>query len=85
MIGSTIITYLVMVVTCCAHDTILSCTMAGVAGSESPVVAGPTTKKHQDEETQGLEKVTDYVEETENSAELGQVEHFCFALDPFKL
>ena len=56
--------------------------MAAVAGSESPVVAGPTTKKHQDEETQGLEKVTDYVEETENSAELGQVEHFCFAFDP---
>ena len=46
--------------------------MAGVAaGSEQ--TAGPTTKKHQDEETQGLEKVTDYVEEQENSAELGQV------------
>lgn len=46
--------------------------MAGVAaGSEQ--ASGPTTKKHQDEETQGLEKVTDYVEEQENSAELGQV------------
>lgn len=45
--------------------------MAGVTGSEQ--TSGPTTKKHQDEETQGLEKVTDYVEEQENSAELGQV------------
>ena len=45
--------------------------MAGVAGSEQ--TSGPTAKKHQDEETQGLEKVTDYVEEQENSAELGQV------------
>ena len=42
-----------------------------MAGSEE--TSGPTTKKHQDLETQGLEKVTDYVEETENSAELGQV------------
>ena len=50
--------------------------MAGVAESQPPTGAGggPTTKKHQDEETQGLEKVTDYVEETENSAELGQVD-----------
>lgn len=46
--------------------------MAGVATSEQP--SGPTSKKHQDEETQGLEKVTDYVEEKENSAELGQVQ-----------
>ena len=46
--------------------------MATVAGPEQPT-SGPTTKKHQDEETQGLEKVTDYVEEQENSAELGQV------------
>ncbi len=45
--------------------------MAEVAVSEQ--ASGPTTKKHQDEETQGLEKVTDYVEEQENSAELGQV------------
>lgn len=50
--------------------------MAGVAESQPPAGAGPTTKKHQDEETQGLEKVTDYVEETENSAELGQVHIF---------
>ena len=50
--------------------------MAGVAESQPPTGTGggPTTKKHQDEETQGLEKVTDYVEETENSAELGQVD-----------
>lgn len=34
---------------------------------------GPLVKKHRDEETQGLEKVTDYVEEKENTAELGQV------------
>lgn len=45
--------------------------MAGVEGSEQ--TSGPAAKKHQDEETQGLEKVTDYVEEQENSAELGQV------------
>ena len=30
-------------------------------------------KKHQDVETQNLEKVTDYVEEAENSEELGKV------------
>ena len=48
--------------------------MAGVAESEQPTGGGPiATKKHQDEETQGLKKVTDYVEEKENSAELGQV------------
>ena len=41
--------------------------------SDQPGGTGPTTKKHQDEETQGLEKVTDYVEEKENSVELGQV------------
>ena len=44
------------------------------ASSDQATGGGPTTKKHQDEETQGLEKVTDYVEEKENSAELGQVE-----------
>ena len=51
-------------------------TMAGVAGAEQ--TSGPTTKKHQDEETQGLEKVTDYVEEQENSAELGQVNNLTY-------
>ena len=35
--------------------------------------SGALVKKHRDEETQGLEKVTDYVEEKENTAELGQV------------
>lgn len=50
------------------------CVMASKAsGSDQATGGGPTTKKHQDEETQGLEKVTDYVEEKENSAELGQV------------
>ena len=39
--------------------------------AEGPAAA--TAKKHQDEETQGLEKVTDYVEETEITAELSQV------------
>ena len=31
------------------------------------------SRRHRDEETQGLEKVTDYVEEVENAPELGQV------------
>ncbi len=33
-------------------------------------------KKHQDVETQNLEKVTDYVEEAGNSEELGKVNVF---------
>ena len=40
-------------------------------GEESPLVGGP--KKQADEQTHGLEKVTDYVEEQEITAELGQV------------
>lgn len=35
--------------------------------------AAAANKRHRDEETQGLEKVTDYVEEVENAPELGQV------------
>ena len=38
------------------------------SGSEESV-----QKKHQDVETQNLEKVTDYVEEAGNSEELGKV------------
>ena len=40
-------------------------------GEESPLAGGP--KKQADEQTHGLEKVTDYVEELEITAELGQV------------
>ena len=40
-------------------------------GEESPLAGGP--KKQADEQTHGLEKVTDYVEEQEITAELGQV------------
>ena len=39
---------------------------------EEAAAAGPGQKKHSDEQTQGLEKVTDYVEEQEISG-LGQV------------
>lgn len=38
---------------------------------EAPGVA--PKKKHEDVETQNLENVTDFVEETENSEELGKV------------
>lgn len=34
---------------------------------------GAPKKKHEDVETQNLEKFADYVEETENSEELGKV------------
>ena len=37
------------------------------------VIADDRTKRHADEETQGLEKVTDYVEEKELTVELGRV------------
>ena len=39
---------------------------------EEAAAAGPGQKKHSDEQMQGLEKVTDYVEEQEISG-LGQV------------
>ena len=41
-------------------------------GTGAAAAAAPK-KKHQDVETQNLEKVTDYVEEAENSEELGKV------------
>lgn len=42
------------------------------AGEDAQLLPGP--KKHDDEQTQGLEKVTDYVEEKETATgELGQV------------
>lgn len=44
--------------------------MATAAGAEQ---GGAASRRHRDEETQGLEKVTDYVEEVENAPELGQV------------
>ena len=49
--------------------------MAEGQGSTDGDAAGSTAwkKKHQDVETQNLEKVTDYVEEAENSEELGKV------------
>ena len=56
------------------HDPQLFVMASKAPSSDQATGGGPTTKKHQDEETQGLEKVTDYVEEKENSAELGQVE-----------
>ena len=49
--------------------------MAG-EGEKEKVAEGESVtslKKHQDVETQNLEKVTDYVEEAENSEELGKV------------
>lgn len=43
-----------------------------MAEAPSTASAVPPKKKHQDVETQNLEKMTDYVEETE-SEELGKV------------
>lgn len=44
-------------------------TAAATAGAS----AAAPKKKHQDVETHNLEKVTDFVEEAENSEELGKV------------
>lgn len=51
--------------------------MAEKATASADGEAGGTVlkKKHQDVETQNLEKVTDYVEEAENSEELGKVSY----------
>lgn len=46
---------------------------------EEAAAAGPGQKKHSDEQTQGLEKVTDYVEEQEISG-LGQVRDVLYPL-----
>ena len=39
--------------------------------------AAAQRKQHRDEETQGLEKVSDYVEEVDTAPELGQVSLLC--------
>ena len=46
---------------------------AEVQPEEGPAPGVVPKKKHQDVETQNLEKVTDYVEEAGNSEELGKV------------
>lgn len=49
-------------------------TQADLAAGEAAGQGGPGPKKHEHEQTAGLEKVTDYVEEQEISpGELGQV------------
>lgn len=45
----------------------------GQSGAEEGAGSTAWKKKHQDVETQNLEKVTDYVEEAGNSEELGKV------------
>ncbi len=64
--------------------------MAEASGSAQPeegAAAGVAPKKkHQDVETQNLEKVTDYVEEAENSEELGKVcKELCCCTQNFNL
>ena len=43
-----------------------------MADSQGSATEENVKKKHQDVETQNLEKVTDYVEESGNSEELGK-------------
>jgi len=45
-----------------------------MADSQGSAAEENVKKKHQDVETQNLEKVTDYVEESGNSEELGKVQ-----------
>ena len=55
----------------CGHITVSNLAMAEAAEDaalEEDGTAGPGQKKHSDEQMQGLEKVTDYVEEQDISA-----------------